>query len=115
MTTKIGLAGAEVTVRTPDSESYQITSSLVGASERALDGTLRRQSVGLKRTWQVPWLGLSTPEYIVLITELTRNASLSWYPPEGGGPYTVLARDITVSYHSGAHAWTDVSCQLEEV
>jgi len=115
VTTKIGLSGSEATVANPEVQSYQPREDFIGSSARALDGTLRTQIVALKRKWSVTWAAQEGVALSGLLTELRRLATLSWYPPEGGGPYAVQASNLRLKYMSGNVLRADVSCDLEQV
>lgn len=115
MTTKIGLSGSEITTSDPDVESYDVTITHIGASQRALDGTLRRQIVATKRRWVVTWRGQSGTSRSDLLTELMRQANLMWYPPDGGGPHTVQVNEFKQKFYSGSAVVADISATLEQV
>lgn len=112
MTTKIGLAGSEQTVPEPHRPGYAVTTLPVAGSERALDGTLNTLWVAQKARWHVEWRLLTAAQRTTLWTELTRQAHLSWQPPEGGA-YTVRAMSAAWR-ETGAGVYA-VDADLEEV
>jgi hypothetical protein len=114
--TKIGIVGGGgTTIADPFVATYNIDRSKVESSQRALDGTLRSQVVALKRVWHVEWHGLAATPLSTLMTELDRLVNLAWYPPEGGGPITVKAKNIKQTALKGPFTRTNVTCDLEEV
>lgn len=96
MTTKIGLPGSEETVPDPIYDGpYEQTSTMVGTSQRTLDGTRKRHIAAQKKRWLVVWQALTTAQQNTLTTELNRKADLSWKPPTGS-TYTVQVDSYTV-------------------
>lgn len=112
MICKIGLPGATVTFPAPSSEMTR-RSVKVGASRRAVNGTLVTHYVAVKYTWSLTWHGLTTAEKDALLVELRRLATLSWEPPTGGS-YSVVAKDPDDRLFSPTPRW-QVSVELEEV
>lgn len=83
VTTKIGLSGSEATVKNPAKNSYKKSNKQLGGSQRTADGTRKRHITATKGTWSVTWEMLDSTERSTLVTELNRQVTLSWQPPEG--------------------------------
>jgi len=113
MTTKIGVSGNEATVPDPVYDGpYEQTPTMVGTSQRMIDGTRKRHIAAQKRTWRVVWAGLTSAQRATLTTELDRKADLSWKPPDGG-TYTVQIDSYTVEAFT-QNTWR-VSVVMEQV
>lgn len=95
MTTQIGLSGSEATVPDPVYDGpYEQTPTMIGASQRTLDGTRKRHIAAQKTTWRVVWQGLTMAQRNAITAELNRKSDLSWKPPTGG-TYTVQVDSYT--------------------
>lgn len=115
MTTKIGLSGSEATVLDPVVEpAYETTATQVGGVRRSLSGARIRHIAALKRTWSVTWAGMTAAQLTTLTAELSRQANLSWMPPDGG-TYTVQCDTYTASPMPQAPDYWQVTATLEEV
>jgi hypothetical protein len=115
MSCSIGLSGSAYTPPSdPDAESYKAGYREVGATRRALDGTLNSCWVALKRTWHAEWGGLTAAQKDSLMTELNRLSNLSWTPPEGT-TYTVRCTNREWQPQPDASTHCRVVCDLEEV
>lgn len=113
MTTQIGLSGSEATVPDPVYDGpYEQTPTMIGASQRTLDGTRKRHIAAQKRTWRVVWQALTTAQRSTLTTELDRKADLSWLPPDGG-TYTVQVDSYTIDAFT-QDTWA-ITAVLEQV
>ena len=83
MTTKIGIAGSEITTVDPEARAYEVSDTLA-TSRRAIDGTLRTQYSTRKEGWPGLRFHVTETQRDALLTELRRLQHLSWLPPEGG-------------------------------
>ena len=115
MTTKIGLSGSEATVLDPVVEpAYEITATQLGGTRRTLSGARIRHIEAQKRTWSVTWSGMTSAQLTTLVTELNRQANLSWKPPDGG-TFTVQCDTFLTSPMPQAPDYWQVTATLEEV
>ncbi len=112
MTTQLyPYGGTAVIVRDP-SASFRRAFRRVGASERAVDGTLRLHLVAVKYQWEVSWALLTDAERSVLETQLAYGGQMVWIPPDGATSYTVIVVDWDWSPDLVGHA---IRATLEQV
>jgi hypothetical protein len=112
MTTKIGISGSEATVPDPHMDTYRYEPFFVQSSQRALDGTNRRQLVTQKRRWHVEWRMVDATMRSTIMTELNRAITLSFITPEGS-TYSVMVNSYNVSYKRGTSR-ANIECDLEQ-
>jgi len=114
MTTRLYRVGqAAVTIRDPE-QPVEKNRLRIQAQRRTLDSSLKQHITAVKWRWQLSWRFLTTAEYNTLITELVREASMTFQPPDTDTTYTVvIASDVEVA--DNEFDSLDVSVALEEV
>ena len=117
MAHKIGLSGSEYTLpANPEAETYEVGAVQLAGMGRALDGSALTHYVAAKRRWRGHWAGLTTAQRDSIMTELERQAHLSWYPVEAPTTqYTVRVLSASWKPMAGAPAWYEVYFELEQV
>ena len=117
MAHKIGLSGSEYTLPVnPEAETYDVGIVSLAGMGRALDGSALTHYVAAKRRWRGHWTGLTAAQRDSIMTELERQAHLSWYPVEADTTqYTVRVLSATWNPMPGAPAWYEVHFELEQV
>ena len=113
MTTKVyASGGAPVTVRDPDQDGFKWVPITFGAIERCLDGTARQHVLPTKRRWSLKWSGLTSAEYVTLMTQLSLGTSLDFIAPDGATVYDVL---VSGEVQAGGPGYSyTVTAELEE-
>jgi hypothetical protein len=96
------------------STTYTRAIKPIGASRRALDGTLISFYASLKWTWSVRWSGVTEAVKDLLMAELDGIAHLAWTPPEGTA-YTVRVNSASWTPTPSGESCYDVSAELEQV
>lgn len=104
--------GTQATLLNPTT-SYVRSVKPIGASRRALDGTLVSFYSALKWTWAVKWSGVSSSDRDLIIAELDTLAHIAWTPVEGTA-YTVRVMSGKWSPTPGGESCYDVECELEQ-
>jgi hypothetical protein len=112
MTTKIGISSSEATVPDPHLGTYRVELFFVQSSQRALDGTNRRQIIAQKRRWHIEWRAIPSATCTTIMNELNRTITLSFMPPEGG-TYNVHVNSYNITYVRGT-ARANIVCDLEQ-
>jgi hypothetical protein len=105
--------GVQAAVTDPFMESYVMDNDIVQSSQRALDGTSRRQVVARKRHWHVEWHGVGATMQSTILGELIKTTNIAWTPTEGTA-YTTQCNSYKVQYVRGT-ARANISCDLVEV
>lgn len=117
MAHSIGVSGSEYILPvTPEAETYEVSLVPLAGMVRALDGTALTHYVAAKRRWAGHWPGLTVAQRNSIITELERQAHLSWYPWEADTTqYTVRVLSAFWKPMPEAPAYFDVHFELEQV
>lgn len=111
-TTLYRVGEASVTVRDPG-VPVRKERVRVQSQKRTLDGSLKQHIADVKWRWSLLWELLSTSQYNTLITELDREQSMTFSPPDTASSYTVAIMDVRVI--DNPFGTRDVSAVLEEV
>jgi hypothetical protein len=107
MTTKLYRAGqAEVTVKDPD-EGYGIDWEQLGATERTLNGALRKHRIGLKSSWVVTWSHLTSAQKTAIVAQLAFGVAMKWQPPDEAFLFDVIVDSFQISPTN--YGWTVVA------
>lgn len=117
MAHKIGVSGSEYTLPvTPEAETYEYGPVQLAGMARALDGSGITHYVAAKRRWAGHWAGLTAAQRNSIMTELERQAHLSWYPAEAPATqYIVRVLSGFARPMAEAPDWWEVHFELEEV
>ena len=114
---KIGVSGSEYTLPVmPEAETYQVGPVQLAGLARALDGTALTHYVAAKKRWVGHWPGLTAAQRNSIMTEMERQAHLSWYPWEADTTqYTVRVLSAFWVPMPDAPAYFNVHFELEQV
>jgi hypothetical protein len=105
--------GTYAVPKDPAIEEYDVSTTVVKASERMLDGTLRSHYVIYKKSWSVTWKGLTSAQRDLVIAQLNTLAHIAWTPPEGTA-YTVAVQSHSWALE-GSNRYFSVTAELEQV
>ena len=117
MAHKIGVSGSEYTLPSnPEAGDYQVGPVPLAGMARALDGSALTDFVADKLQWSGHWSALTAAQRDFIMTELRRQAHLSWYPPEAATTqYTVRVIEGHWAVTPGTSDVYDVYFALEQV